>query len=98
MRWIKSWLLGGNDELGWDDLLRRVVEAIAEVARYGTRGRPTFPPEVEVRIVVGEGSVDVIRAFVEKPDFDRQVRAGVANRCDCEIAVVPLRSYRVSAG
>ena len=98
MRWVKGWFLGGSDELGWDDLIRRATDAIVELARYGTRGRVTFPPEVEVRIVVAEGSVDVIRGFVEKPDFDRQVRAAAANRCDCEPSALPLRSYQVAAG
>jgi hypothetical protein len=98
MSGIKGWLLGGSDESGWEDLVRRVTEAIASVGHFGARGRPAFPPEVEVEIVVSDNSLDVIRCFVEKAKFDQQVQAGLANRCDCAVHVLPLRSYRVAAG
>lgn len=52
-------LIGGviHQELGQPDLLRRVTDGIVSLARHADRGLPVLPPEVEVRIRVGEGSV-----------------------------------------
>ena len=65
---LKS-LLGGvmDGELGHPDLLRRVVDGIAKLKRHADRGVEVLPPEVEVHITVGEGSVQVIERFVHDP-------------------------------
>jgi len=98
MRRILGWLRGGSDELGWDDLVRRVVDRIAPLAHHGPRGGVTFPAQVEVRITVATGSAEVVQRFVAAPAFDREVGAVLANRCDCPPAALPPRSYRVAPG
>ncbi|HEY3358212.1 MAG TPA: FHA domain-containing protein [Polyangia bacterium] len=95
---LLRWLRGGSDELGWDDLVRRVADEVARLGRYGARGQVSFPPEVNVRITVAEGSLEVIRGFVGRPELDREVEAALANRCDCAPADLPLREYAVAAG
>jgi hypothetical protein len=95
---LTDWLRGGSHELGWDDLIRQIVDAVAALARYAERGQIAFPPEVVVSIVVGEGSVEVIREFVGKPELDREVTKALANRCDCEPHDLPVREYAVSLG
>ena len=49
MGWL-GWLRGGSEELGFDDLVKRIAEAIAKLARYAERGRVAFPADVTVRI------------------------------------------------
>ena len=98
MDWLKGWLFGGDDELGWEDLVSHVVEAVAAIGQYGVGDRPAFPPAIEVHLVVPEGRVELVRSFVDKSEFDRQVQASLASRCDCPADLLPLRSYRVSAG
>src|SRR5262245_49451596 len=95
---LTDWLRGGSHELGWDDLTRQIVDAVATLARYAERGQVAFPPEVIVNIVVGEGSVELIREFVGKPELDREVGKALANRCDCEAHDLPVREYAVSLG
>lgn len=96
MRWLTGLLRGGSDELGWDDLVRRVVAAIGTLAHYAERGRVVFPSDVVVRIGVADGSLDVIRGFTEKLEFDREVETGLANQCDCAPSELPTREYLVS--
>lgn len=96
MGWL-GWLRGGSEELGFDDLVKRVAEAIAKLARYAERGRVAFPADVTVRIAVGEGSVDLIRGFVEKPELDAAVGAALANTADCAPDALPVREYEVVA-
>jgi hypothetical protein len=74
-------LIGGvmGQELGQPDLLRRVSEGIVSLARHADRGLPVLPREVEVRIRVAEGGVQVIERFVQDPAFDREVEARVLN-------------------
>lgn len=95
---LLGWLRGGSDEVGWDDLVRRVVEAIAAQAQFGARGRIAFPAQVEVHIEVAASAVAVARDFAAQADFDRQVAAQLANRCDCAEADLPLRDYHVEEG
>ncbi len=97
MSWLSDLLRGGADELGWDDLIRRVVDALARLKRYGARGEVAFPADVVVRITVGEGSVATITEFVDRPDLDREVGAALANRCDVALEQLPRREYVVSA-
>ena len=97
MGWLSDLLRGGGDELGWDDLIRRIVEAIAPLKVYGPKGEPTFPDEVVVRITVAEGSRAVIQGFIDKPELDREVGAALANKCDVAVQLLPTREYVVSA-
>lgn len=96
MGWLKGMLRGGGDELGWDDLIRRVTDAIAGLRRYGPRGEVAFPEAVVVRITVAEGGAAIVQGFVDRPDLDREVGAALANRCDVEPSLLPLREYVVS--
>jgi len=95
--WFSNLLRGGEGELGWDDVIRRVVDAIAELRRYGARGEVVLPPEVTVRITVGEGSVATVKELVDRPELDREVGAALANRCDVPLEQLPHREYVVSA-
>lgn len=97
MGWLSDLLRGGADELGWDDLIRRVVDELARLKRFGARGEVVFPMEVLVRITVGEGSVATIQEFVDRPELDRAVGAALANRCDVTAEQLPRREYLVSA-
>jgi hypothetical protein len=97
MGWLSDLLKGGSDEMGWDDLVRRVVDGVAGLRRYGARGEVIFPSEVTIRITVGGGSVDVVRGFLERPELDREVEAALQNRCDVGAEALPQREYVVSA-
>ncbi|MGN6103803.1 MAG: hypothetical protein ACTHU0_01745 [Kofleriaceae bacterium] len=97
MGWLSDLLRGGADELGWDDLIRRVVDEVARLKRFGARGELVFPMEVVVRIMVGEGSVATIQELVDRPELDREVGAALANRCDVALDQLPHREYLVSA-
>lgn len=97
MGWLSNLLRGGGDELGWDDLVRRVADGVAALRRHGARGEVVFPAEVTVRITVGEGSVDVVQGFVDRPDLDREIDAALQNRCDVPAEDLPRREYVVSS-
>lgn len=90
-------LRGGGNELGWDDLVRHVVDAVSAARRYGPQGEVAFADEVIVRITVAEGGVAVVQGFVDRPELDREVGAALANKCDVAIGALPQRSYVVSA-
>jgi len=96
MGWLSDLLRGGGDELGWDDLVRRIVDAIAALRHYGPRGEVAFPDDVIVRITVPEGTTAVVQGFIDRPELDREVVAAVANRCDVAADAVPAREYMVS--
>jgi hypothetical protein len=94
-------LFGGitEGELGQPDLLRRVTEGITALARHAGKGTPVLPPEVEVRIQVGKGSVQVIEQFVQDPAFDREVEARVLNELvKLRPEGLPVRRYVVEPG
>lgn len=93
MGWLSDLLRGGGDELGWDDLVRRVVEAIAGLRRYGPRGESAFPDAVVVHLAVPDAGSAVVKGFLDRPELDREVVAGVANRCDVAADAVPAREY-----
>ena len=95
MGWLSK-LRGGGDELGWDDLVRRIVDAIAALRQYGPRGEVAFPESVIVRVTVREANTGVVQGFVDRPELDREVVTGVANRCDVTPDTVPAREYAVS--
>src|SRR5688572_27579591 len=97
MGWF-SRLLGDSDEVGWDDLRGRTVDALAAMAHHAARGEVVFPADVTVRIVVPARSVAVVRGFTDDPAFDREVGAALANRCDVALAALPRRGYRVEEG
>ena len=97
---LKS-LLGGvaDGELGHPDLLRKVVDGISKLKRHADRGVEVLPPEVEVHITVGEGSVQVIERFVNDPAFDREVEAALQNRLvRAREDRMPVRRYFVKSG
>jgi hypothetical protein len=96
MGWLKGMLQGGGDELGWDDLIRRVVDAVSALRRHGPRGEVAFPDAVIVRITVGEGGAAVVQGFADRPDLDRAVGAALANKHDVDPSALPLREYVVS--
>jgi hypothetical protein len=94
-------LFGGltEGELAQPDLLRRVTDGIAALARHAGKGTPVLPPEVEVQITVGEGSAQVIEQFVQDPAFDREVEARLLNELvKLRPEGLPVRRYLVSAG
>lgn len=97
MSWLKGMLRGGSDELGWDDLIRRIVDAVSTLRRFGPKGEVAFPDEVIVRITVAEGSVGIIQGFLDRPDLDRDVAAALANKHDVATEALPARGYVVSA-
>lgn len=96
MSWLSDLLRGGAHELGWDDLIRRVVDEVAKLQRFGARGETVLPTDVTVRITVGEGSLAVVQGFVDRPELDREVGAALANRCDVPVDQLPTREYVVS--
>ena len=94
-------LIGGaiQGELGQPDLLRRVTAGIVALARHAERGLPVLPPEVEVRIRVGDGGTQTIERFVQDPAFDREVEARVLNELvRLRPDGLPVRRYLVEAG
>jgi len=94
-------LFGGitEGELGQPDLLRRVTEGITALARHAGKGMPVLPPEVEVQIKVGKGSVQVVQQFVQDPAFDREVEARVLNELvKLRPEGLPVRRYIVEPG
>jgi FHA domain-containing protein len=94
-------LFGGitEGELGQPDLLRRVTDGIAALARHAGKGTPVLPPEVEVHIKVGKGGVQVIEQFVQDPAFDREVEARVLNELvKLRPEGLPVRRYVVEPG
>jgi hypothetical protein len=95
MSWLSK-LRGGGDELGWDDLVRRIVDAISALRQYGPRGEVAFPESVVVRVTVREEYAGIVQGFVDRPDLDREVVAAVANRSDVTPDTVPAREYVVS--
>jgi hypothetical protein len=94
--WLSDLLRGGGDELSWDDLIRRIVDAIVPLKVYGPKGEPTFTDEVIVRITVTQGAQKVVQGFLDRPDLDREVGAALANRCDVAPQALPVREYIVS--
>lgn len=96
MGWLSDLLRGGGDELGWDDLIRRIVDAVMPLRRYGPRGEAAFPDHVTVRITVPEGGAAVVQGFVDRPELDREVGAALANKCDVAVDALPSREYVLS--
>jgi len=95
---FKSILTGGATELGQRDLLRRVVDEILKLRRHGDLGVEVLPAEVEIRIGVGEGSVQVLERFVQHAAFDREVEAMLLNRLvRLREDQLPVRRYIVEA-
>jgi hypothetical protein len=95
MSWFSDLLRGGTDELSWDDLTGKVVEALAGRAHYGARGEVSFAGALRVELAVPGKSAEVARRFVADPRFDREVGAALANRCDVAVSALPVREYAV---
>jgi hypothetical protein len=96
MGWLSDLLRGGSGELGWDDLVRQIVDALAALRRHGPRGEAAFPADALVRITVPEGGLAVVQGFLERPELDREVAAALANRCDVAADALPAREYVAS--
>jgi hypothetical protein len=89
---------GSADELSQPDLLRKITEEFAKLARHDDKGIPLLPREVEVHIKVGEGSVQVIERFVQDAAFDRELEARLLNELvRLQPEALPLRKYIVEA-
>jgi len=95
MRWLTGLLGGGSDELGWDDVLAKIVDELAAGAQYGARGEVTFAAAVLVEVAAPASGLEVVRRFVADPRFDREVGSALANRCDAAAAALPVREYDV---
>ena len=90
---------GTSAELGQPDLLRKVTEGIASLARHADRGLPVLPREVEIHIKVGQGSVQVVEQFVADAAFDEEVKARLLNELvRLRPENLPLRRYFVESG
>ena len=98
MSWLRGWLTGGANEIGWDDLVDRIAAVIARGRQFGKKGEPVFPAELQVTVVAPAEALDVVRGFLEEPDLDRRVQAELANRCDCEPSALPLCAYAAAEG
>ncbi|MGE3544689.1 MAG: hypothetical protein AB7L28_12195, partial [Kofleriaceae bacterium] len=96
MGWLADLLRGGDHELGWDDLIRAIVESIDRLRRHGPRGEIAFPDHVVVRITVLEGTTAVVQGFHDRPELDRDVAGRLANRCDVAVEALPVREYVLS--
>jgi hypothetical protein len=94
----RDWLRGGAGEIGWDDLVRAVVDELAKRAHWGARGQVVMPPDVVVTITVPDASSAVVRGFVADPRFDREVGVALANRIDVAVDELPVREYAVADG
>lgn len=92
---LKSIRLGGDDELGRDDLLREIESGIAALARHGPRGREVFPPAVTVRVTAAEGGLEALRGFIADPAFERELDARLRNRM-VNPEALPFRRYEVT--
>jgi hypothetical protein len=44
-----------------------------------------------------EGGVAIVQSFLDRPELDRAVAAGLANRCDVHPEALPAREYALSS-
>ena len=96
---LKAAFTGGKSELGREDLLVRICDALDAMKHHGQRGETRLPPAVNVRISVAEGSVEVLRLMVEDPSFDKELRDRLLNRYHrIKIDALPLVRCTVVAG
>ncbi len=94
---LKKTFAGGSEELGRDDLLRKIEEGVLALQRHGARGREVFPDGVRVRITASDGSIATLRSFVSDPAFERDLEARLQNRLVNHTAL-PARRYEVLRG
>lgn len=86
-----------DGELGRDDLVRRVVQGVLRLRRYGAAGHDTFPDGVIVRVRAAGGRVETLRAFAADPAVEREIDARLLNEL-AKPGELPLRRWDVSAG
>lgn len=95
---LRSLVDSDSDSLDRPDLRRRVVDGILHLRRRGSRGVEILPLSVLVEISVGDGSVEVVRRFVDDPTFDQEIDAELRNRLvGTRSEALPRRRYLVSA-
>ena len=94
---LRQSLRGGDDELGRDDLLKRVEDGILAHKRFGARGKEVFPLGVRIRVTTGAKGVETLRGFVDDPAFERELEARLLNRLATPDRL-PARSWSVAAG
>ena len=70
---LRSLVDSDSDSLDRPDLRRQVVDGILALRRRGQRGVEVLPLSVKIAVTVGEGSVEVVRRFVDEPDFDAEI-------------------------
>jgi hypothetical protein len=81
------------------DLRRQVVDGILKLRRRGQRGVEVLPLSVLVTVTVGDGSVEVVRRFVDEPAFDAEIDAELRNRLvGIRPDALPRRRYVVAVG
>jgi len=91
--------LPDRDQLDRPNLRRQVVEGILRLKQRGRRGVEALPPAIAITITVGEGSVGVVRRFVDAPEFDREIEAELLNRLvGVRAEALPVRAYTVETG
>ncbi|MEL6344937.1 MAG: FHA domain-containing protein [Myxococcota bacterium] len=88
-----------RDQFDRPDLRREVVQQILALKQRGRRGVETLPHALTVSITVAEGSVEVVRGFVDDPSFDNEIGAELLNRLvGARGDALPARFYAVNAG
>ena len=96
---IRALVETDSDSLDRPDLRRRVVDGILKLRRRGQHGVELLPLSVLVEVVVGEGSVEVVRRFVDEPSFDQEIDAELRNRLvGVRPDALPRRRYAVLSG
>ena len=88
-----------RDLLDRPNLRRTVVDNILQLRQRGRRGIDTLPAAVTITVTIADGSVGVVRRFVDDPSFDQEIEAELLNRLvGTQSDSLPVRAYVVEAG
>lgn len=87
---------GAGSDLTREDAVARCTEALLKLRGFAGR-RDVFPGRAEITLTVPAEQVEITRAFVVDPSFDREVAGRVANEL-ANPGALPVRSYRVKRG
>lgn len=86
--------LVGRDLLDRPSLRQQVVRGVLTLRQRGAKGADTLPRMVRVTVRVAEGSLEVVRRFLDDPTFDDEVAAELANRLvGASADALPVRLY-----